>query len=242
MNNSKISKIYEDDDIIVLDKPSGILTLPDRYNKSLPTLKTYLESLFKKIYPVHRLDRDTSGVIVFAKNAEAHKFLNQQFESGGVDKIYHAFVAGVFPDDITEIDIPIIENPLKPGTVLPSVRGKKSLTQVKILEHYRISTLLECKPITGRQHQIRLHLSAIGYPLLVDPVYGNSSDFYVSMIKRNYKLKKDSQESPLISRLTLHCFKIAFNHPRLKTLIEFEAPYPKDLKALKQVLRKYSVF
>ncbi len=240
MNKLKIEKIYEDENIIVLDKPAGILTLPDRFNKSLPSLKTYLESIFTKIYPIHRLDRDTSGVIIFAKNAETHKFINQQFESGEIVKLYHAFVAGVFPEDISEIDIPIMENPAKPGTVIPSVRGKKSITEVKIIEHYRISTLLECKLITGRQHQIRVHLSAIGYPLLVDPVYGNSNCFNVSMVKSKYKLKKDTQEIPLISRLTLHCSKIAFKNFSTIKQTEFTADYPKDLKALKQILRKYS--
>ncbi len=240
MSKLRIKTLFEDDDLIVLDKPSGILTLPDRFNKSLLSLKSYLEKKYHKIYPVHRLDKDTSGVILFTKNSNSHKLLSQQFDNNQIQKYYHAFVSGRLPEDISEIDIPLMPNPSKSGTMIPSVRGKNSLTLIKIIESFRISKLIECQLLTGRQHQIRVHLSAIGYPLLVDPIYGNSDVFYLSMIKRNYKLKKNTTETPLISRLTLHSFKLKFIHPVTNEEMEIQSEYPKDLKALRQILQKYS--
>jgi 23S rRNA-/tRNA-specific pseudouridylate synthase len=138
-----------------------------------------------------------------------------------------------------DIDIPLMENPFKPGATIPSARGEDSLTILKTLKNFRNATLVECRLVTGRHHQLRAHVAAIGHPLLVDDIYGSSSEFFVSSLKRKFNLKKDEEESPLISRITMHAQKIGFKHPNGE-YVEFEAAYPKDFKALIQTLTKYS--
>jgi len=239
-NPEKIEYIYEDDDIIVLIKPAGVLTIPDRYNKNLQNLRTILKEKYGDIFVVHRLDKDTSGIMVFAKNAEAHKHLNTQFENATVVKIYHCVVAGIVNDDEMEIDIPLMTDPANPGKTIPSARGKQSLTMVKVLKRFRIATLVKCLLVTGRHHQIRAHLASVGHPLLVDPTYGKSNEFKLSYIKRRYNLKKNEIEKPLIARVTMHSKLLGFIHPVTNEPMEFETEYPKDFAALLQILEKYS--
>jgi RluA family pseudouridine synthase len=235
-----INILYEDDSIIVLNKPAGVLTIPDRYERGLTNLYDTLKTKYKVIFTVHRLDRDTSGVIVFAKDAGSHKHLNQQFQDLKVTKIYHAVVSGTVVQDELKIDIPLIPDTQKKGLMKPSSRGKESLTILKVIERFRIATLVELNLITGRHHQIRVHCSAIGHPLLVDEIYGNSSEFKLSSLKRRYNLKKDDVEMPIISRVSMHSFQLSFLHPKTSQYVSFEAPEARDFQALVQVLRKYS--
>ncbi|OGU39373.1 MAG: hypothetical protein A2X61_09125 [Ignavibacteria bacterium GWB2_35_12] len=234
-----IDIIYEDNYILVLNKPAGCLTIPDRYDKSAINLYGLLTERYSKIFTVHRLDKDTSGVIVFAKDAESHKNLNQQFQDLKVTKIYHAVLWGIVSQDEIVIDIPIIEDLQNKGKMKPSARGKESLTVLKVLERYRNSSLVELNLVTGRHHQIRVHCAAIGYPLLVDDLYGKASDFKVSSLKRNYKMKKGDEEKPIISRVTMHSKKITFIHPDSGKEMIYEADEPKDFIALLEVLKKY---
>jgi 23S rRNA pseudouridine1911/1915/1917 synthase len=234
--------LFEDDHIIALAKPAGLLTLPDRFNAALPNLRTMLKERFGEIFVVHRIDRETSGVMLFAKNAAAHKILSEQFETRRVRKFYHAVVQGRFEQDEMAIDIPLLADPSRAGLVAPSVRGKESLTQVRILKRFRLATLLECELITGRQHQIRVHCAAVGHPLLVDADYGERSEFFLSGIKRKYNVGKHQEEQPLVSRNTLHAFRVEFSHPASQEVMRIEAPYPKDFKALVQMLDKYSSY
>ena len=240
MKNKNIEFIYEDDDIVVLTKPAGVFSIPDRWKKEDANLYTILKEKYGTIFTVHRLDRDTSGVIVFAKHAIAHKHLNQQFQEHTVKKHYHVVVSGVVAEDEIKIDIPLMDHPGKPGQTIPSLRGKESLTIMKVLEKYSGTSLVECNLITGRHHQIRVHCAAIGYPLLVDELYGSSKEFFISSIKRKFKLKKNSEEKPIISRITMHSYQIEFLHPATNLPVTFNSEYPKDFRALLQVLRKYS--
>ena len=235
-----IDVIYEDDFILVLNKHAGCLTIPDRYDKSAINLYDLLTKKYSKIYTVHRLDKDTSGVIVFAKNAESHRNLNQQFQDLKVTKIYHAVITGYVSQDELVIDIPLIEDLRYKGQMKPSARGKESLTVLKVINRFRNSTLVELNRVTGRHHQIRVHCAAIGHPLLVDEIYGKSSEFKVSYLKRNFKLKKGEQEIPIISRITMHSKTIKFLHPVSGIEMYFEADYPKDFEALIEILNKYS--
>ena len=241
-NNSDIKFIFEDDDIVVLSKPAGVLTIPDRYNHALPNLKNILDEKFGKIFIVHRLDRDTSGVMVFAKNADSHRNLSLQFENLQVKKVYHCVVSGNLIKEEIEVDIPLMTDPTNPAKSVPSVRGKQSLTIVRVLKHYRLATLIKCLLVTGRHHQIRAHCSAIGHPLLVDPLYSNSEAFYLSQIKRRYNIKKNDVEKPIIARITMHSHILGFIHPVTNENVEYLAEYPKDFAALLQVLDKYSSF
>lgn len=231
--------LYDDEYLVVVHKPAGLLSIPDRFAAHLPNLRAILQKKYGEIFVVHRIDRDTSGVMVFAKNADTHKLLNDQFEHRQVQKVYHAVVQGSVEKEEMTIDIPLRPDPQRPGCMMPSVRGKEALTTVRIVRRFRMATLLECELITGRQHQIRVHCAAIGHPLLVDADYGTASEFRVSSIKRRYNLGKWEEEKPLISRTTLHAYRLKFIHPITQIPVECEAPYPKDFKALLQILDKY---
>ena len=237
---SILNIIYEDDNIIVLSKPSGIYTIPDRYNKLATNLYDVLGKRYGKIFTVHRLDRDTSGVIVFAKDAASHKNLNEQFEKQKVKKIYHVVVEGIIRDESLDIDIPISAHPVKKGLSMPSARGKESLTKLKVLERYKNATFCEIDLVTGRHHQIRVHCATIGHPLLVDKLYGKHEEFFLSSIKRKFNLKKNTEERAIISRITMHASEIEFEHPKNSNKLHFKAEYPKDFTALLQVLNKYA--
>lgn len=236
--NTNIEIIYEDERIIAINKPAGYLTLPDRYDFSAPSLVRYLESIYEQIFVVHRIDKETSGLIIFAKDAESHKFLNEQFMEHSLQKIYHAVVRGSFNKDELEVDIPIMANPSGKAMMIPSARGKSALTIFRPIEKFRLATLLECDLITGRQHQIRVHCSTIGYPLLVDSLYSGVNDFYLSSIKRKFNLQKDESENPIIERLTLHSYSLKFEHPDGQEL-KLNAEYPKDFSILLKTLRKW---
>ena len=237
---AKINIIFEDEDLIIVDKTAGITSIPDRFKKEELCISSYLKTKYPEVFVVHRLDRDTSGVMVFCKNAESHRNLNMQFDSHDVIRKYHVVVSGIVQENEMSIDIPIIENPSKKGQSMPSARGKESLTVIKVLNRHRIATLLECALITGRHHQIRVHCAAIGHPLIVDPIYGNLSDFKLSTIKRRYNLRKNEVEKPIISRVSVHSKSLGFTHPSTNEKVMFESVYPKDFSALIQVLEKYS--
>jgi RluA family pseudouridine synthase len=236
----EFKKIYEDDFILVINKAPLVLTIPDRWNDKLPSLQSLLKQEYNEIFTVHRLDRDTSGIMVYAKNAEIHKYLNTLFEKQEIEKIYHAIVEGQFDDEPIEVDIPILTDPANKGKSIPSARGKSSLTKVKLIKNFRNSALVKCMLVTGRHHQIRVHLSAIGHPLLVDNIYGNNEEFKVSSIKKKFNLKKNTTENPMIIRNTLHAYSLKFIHPITNQEVEFTAEYPKDFAATIQVLEKYS--
>ncbi|CUU07765.1 23S rRNA pseudouridine1911/1915/1917 synthase [Candidatus Kryptobacter tengchongensis] len=242
MFNEGIEIIYEDEDFIVLNKPAGVLTIPDRFSKSLPNLYGILTEKYGRIFVVHRLDKETSGVICFAKNEEAHSDLSEKFEEHDVNKVYLALITGHLRNKEGRIDIPLSENPKIPGTMRVDYdAGKRSITEYKVLEEFENYSLVEVRPLTGRMHQIRVHFKAIGHPLAIDSVYGNKNEIFLSEIKKKYKAKEDEPEKPLMSRLTLHALKLGFFHFRKKEYIEFEAKLPRDFESLLKQLRKYSI-
>ncbi len=240
MKRQQLEVLYHDADIVVVNKPSGLLSIPDRYDVTLPSVKTLVREKFGTSYPVHRLDRETSGVLVVALNPDAHRALNTQFEQHTVRKTYLAIVSGIVDRDSIDIDIPIMPDPRRKGLMKPSARGKEARTILRVVEKFRLATLVECDLITGRQHQIRVHCSAIGHPLLVDADYGTSKAFMLSSIKRKFNLAKGQDERPIIDRLTLHAAKLSFVHPTSGEEMSFSAEPPKDFNATLQVLRKYA--
>lgn len=233
--------LYEDEHLVAVAKPPQFHTLPDRFRRDIPNLRDWLMKRYGEIFIVHRLDHDTSGAIIFARTAESHRELSLQFEHRQVKKFYHAVVIGDLDQDFFEIDIPLMEDPAKPGRTIPSARGKESLTRVYVRERFRGTTLIECEPVTGRHHQVRVHLAAVGHPLLVDPLYGVGDGFYLSALKRHYKKSSDEGERPLIARATLHAERLSVRHPGRQEQMTFVADYPKDFRALLHALRKYSV-
>jgi len=239
LSKSNVDIIYEDERIIALNKPAGMLTLPDRFDKNAPSLVRLLESELPNVFVVHRIDKETSGLIIFAKDASAHKMLNEQFMDHSITKVYHAVLRGSFSHDELEVDIPIMANPNGKGGMIPSARGKYALTIIRPLERFRLAVLVECNLITGRQHQIRVHTAAIGYPLLIDEQYSGVKEFYLSSIKRKFNTGKDVTEKPIMKRLTLHSSYIKFIHPDCQEM-KLNAVYPKDFEVLIKVLRKYA--
>jgi len=230
---------YSDDDIIVVDKPSGIPSIPDRWQNPA-NLLSFLTRLFGKVYPVHRLDKDTSGIMVYARTPKAHRQLSLDFQHRKVTKTYWAFVEGVPVPHRDIIDIPLRKAKDDSPLMIPARKGKPAKTRYRLLESYRQASLLEAEILTGRTHQIRAHFKAIGHPLLVDPLYGFNEAVYVSQWKgKKYRRTKGEEEKPLLRRLTLHSYRLRFRHPQSNEQVEFTAPLPADLKALQYQLRKW---
>lgn len=212
----KIDIIYEDEDIIVVNKPSGILTHPT-FNIKTGTLlnlllsHTKLSNIGSPYRPgvVHRLDKETSGVIVFAKNDFSYWSLIEQFKNRIVKKEYYAIVDGKFPEKKKIVEFKILpdkENPTK--MKIHFLKGKDALTEIEVEKYMSDFTLLKIRPITGRTHQIRLTLSYLGYPVLGDEKYGKKTE--------------------TMKRIALHSYKISFIHPKDKNRIEFTAELPED--------------
>lgn len=235
-----IEILFQDDDFIFVNKPPNILTIPDRFTKDSNDLFKILRSVIKNIYVVHRLDKETSGAICFAKNKEAHREMNIQFEERLVKKTYLALIAGCPAQNEGIIDLPICEDSLKKGIMkIDDIYGKNSITEYKVIERFKFFSLVEAYPLTGRMHQIRVHFQALGFPLAVDSVYGRTDKIFLSNIKPFYKHKKDIPEKPIMDRLTLHSLKITFTHFRTKQNITVEAPLPKDLAIFIKQLRRF---
>ena len=237
--NPRPETIFENQDFIVLNKPAGLLSIPDRA-QSADSLKDILQRKFGQIFTVHRLDRDTSGLIVFAKNELTHQFLSGAVESRSVEKYYMGLVQGIIPEKKGSISEPIAEHPAKNGRMVIHKKGKASLTDYEVLEEFGISSLVQFRIHTGRTHQIRVHMKHIGHSLLCDDLYGNSEPIFLSSIKRNFKKsgQDEEEERPLLSRLALHAQRLSF--PDSTGLHHaFEAPLPRDLKALVHQLRKW---
>lgn len=233
--------LHQDDDLVVVNKPAGLLTLPDRFKPDeKPNLKTQLDQLFGKVWTVHRLDRETSGLLVFALHEESHRSLSQQFQERTVDKAYTAILDGCPAGAEGTIDRPIGPNPAKPGQMMVVKKGKPSITHYKVLEAFRQFALTEFRIETGRTHQIRVHAAAIGHPLAVDAFYGRREALYLSEIKtRGFQLGKTREERPLLSRIALHSSRLSFVHPGHQEPLLIEAPLPKDLRAVLNQLRKW---
>ena len=230
--------VFENDDLIALNKPSGILSIPDREGKEV-SLKGLLKKKYGNIFTVHRLDKGTSGLIVFAKNEDSHKLLSQQFEGRQAKKIYVGLVIGSLLNKKGSIDSPIAEHPANTGTMIIHRRGKESLTDYEVLEGFGTYSWLQFRIHTGRTHQIRVHMKNIGHPVVCDELYGDGKPVLLSSFKRKYNLSKNAEEErPILSRLALHAVNLAFTDPGGK-IMELEAGLPKDLKALLQQLRKW---
>lgn len=231
--------IAEDDWLVYVCKPSGLLTLPHRYEPHLPNLQAQLNRQFGKLFTLHRLDKGTSGLLVFAKTAEAHRAMSRLFEQRAITKKYRVLVSG-HPQPPTGT----IRQPLATGSggkVIPHSKGKSAITHYKVLEHFETISLVEAELETGRTHQIRVHFQYIGYPLITDPLYGARQALFLSDFKtRHFKLGRRQVERPLLQRSALHAFQLEFEHPFTGSLVRVECPLPKDLDATLRQLRKWS--
>jgi RluA family pseudouridine synthase len=219
--------LFEDDDFFLINKPPFISTLADRHEKThvLALARDYVETA----QVCHRLDKDTSGVLAIAKNPEAYRHMSLQFEHRQVTKTYHAVADGIHSFDETLVDEPILK--LDDGVVKISRKdGKPAQTYFTTLKPYRMHTLVACKPVTGRMHQIRIHLATLNAPITGDETYGGKP-FFLSSVKRGFNLKKQTEEQPIMKRMALHAYALRFKDQKGVDR-EVIAPYPKDVQAL----------
>ena len=212
--------LHADDQILVVNKPADLSVLPEGWEKEALHLVKMLEEMYvKKIWVVHRIDKVTSGVIVFALTAEAHRSLNIQFEKHEVGKIYHALVNGAPKWEEKVTKFPLRANVgRRHRTVVDDRNGVRSETRFKLLERYQASALVEASPMTGRTHQIRVHAYALGHPLLGDILYS-------------------APETDVIARPALHAYSLTFTHPEMGKRLTFQADYPNDFRKAVDLLR-----
>ncbi len=231
--------------MIAFDKPSGLLIAPDRWDKARTNLMDLVhERMGHGVANVHRLDADTSGLVLCAKTKPALDFLSGQFQSKTVTKVYEALTVGLPPADEFTVDLVLKEDDAKPGRMcVVKKHGKASVTDFRVRDRFpqpagRASYAhLECRPQTGRTHQIRVHLAATGTPILNDPFYGNDTVLLLSALKRGYKGRED--ERPLIARLALHAAALTFTHPLTREPITIAAPLPHDFAVALKYLHRF---
>ena len=237
MAKSKFAIIAENDDYVAVNKPGGMLTIPDR-EQTEKSLKEFLTEKYGNIYTVHRLDKDTSGLILFAKTEVAHKFLCKIFEERRVEKYYLGIVLGTLPEKSGLIDAPITEHLTRKGMMTVHRSGKASQTGYEVLDQNPYFSLVSFQLHTGRTHQIRVHAKNIGNPLACDPLYGDGKPLLLSAFKKKYKLSQhDDEERPIISRLALHSYKLIFEDMQGQQT-ELIAEAPKEFRALMQQLKR----
>jgi RluA family pseudouridine synthase len=249
----EIPVLFEDDHLLALDKPSGLLTSPDRYDAQRPNLMKLLHAGISDGKPwarergltylmnAHRLDFETSGVILLAKNKPVLVQLANLFGAEKPVKKYLALVHGAPAEDRFETDAKLSPHPVHVGLVrVDSKHGKKSKTIFSVLEKFSGYTLLRCEPLTGRTHQIRVHLRHLGLPIVGDSLYGGKP-LWLSRLKRNYRLKPGKTERPLMARVALHAEQLELLHPVTGQTISITAPWPKDLKVAVKYLREFGI-
>lgn len=249
-----IEVLYEDDRLLVVNKPPDLAVEPERWRRDAPSLAGALlelarertrqargddvrqrdieqapdpeQTLDLRLRLVHRIDKDTSGVVLVAKDLEGERRLRGAFEHGEIQKDYLALVEGEYPEPEEEwdlIDLPLGPDERRSGRrQVVSSGGAASRTQVRVERRYWGYSLLRCRPLTGRTHQIRVHLSQRGFPLVVDPLYGRRKALFLSEFKRDYRAKRGQPETPLIERLTLHAWRLCF--PDLRSLDSSSQP------------------
>ena len=229
--------VFENDSFVAVNKPAGLLSSPDR-EQTQTSLKDILMEKYGAIYTVHRLDRDTSGIIIFAKTEAAHKYFSLLFEGREIEKYYMGLVHGIPSPQKGTIDAPIAEHGVQKGFYIVHQRGKPSVTDYEVIEANKTFSLVQFQLHTGRTHQIRVHCKNMGHPLTCDELYGDGKPVLLSSIKKKYKLSKhDEEERPMLNRLALHSYRLKFTDADGK-IIDLKAELPKDIRALLQQLKK----
>jgi tRNA pseudouridine32 synthase/23S rRNA pseudouridine746 synthase len=235
-----IQVIFLDDTMLVVNKPAGISTLPDGYDPTLPHIRGILEQQVGRLWIIHRLDKETSGVLLLARSAEAHRSLNMQFEKHAVSKVYHALVNGNPAWKVKTVDLPLKPNgDRRHRTVIDQQAGKIAVTHFKVLERFVAYCLLEARPETGRTHQIRAHLSSIKLPVLGDRLYSKHEDTNHSLSTQLVHQKSNSLTWPSKS-MALHARYLEINHPETGEHKKFKAQYPDYFEVALSQLRSDS--
>jgi RluA family pseudouridine synthase len=248
----EIPVLFEDEQLLALDKPSRLLTSPDRYDPARPNLMKLLHAGIERGTPwaksrgltylmnAHRLDFETSGVILLAKTKPALIALANLFGTEKPVKSYVALVHGLPVKPAFEVDAKLAPHPVKVGLIrVDEKNGKRSRTQFELLEKFAGYALLKCLPLTGRTHQIRVHLRQAGLPIVGDELYGGAP-LLLSRLKSGYRLKPKQTERPLLDRVALHAEQLSLTHPMTGETVTITAPWPKDLTVAVKYLRRYA--
>ena len=227
--------LFENDDVIVVNKPPFLSSLDEREGGEVNLLRL-AKNYWDDAQICHRLDKETSGALIIAKNPEAYRMVSMQFEKRQVKKVYHAVIDGTHTFENLLIDLPIL-NVGKGNVTISRQEGKRAETWFQSLRYFKHYTLVECRPVTGRMHQIRIHLATQRASIAGDEMY-KGEPVYLSKIKRKYHLGKDQEELPVMKRFALHAYEVTFKiNP--DTEIAVHAPYPKDFETLLKLLEKF---
>ena len=239
--------LFEDDVLVAFDKPSGLPVSPDRRDHSRENLTAMVrEKRGEGLAMVHRLDEEMSGLVLYTKTKPALDFVSGQFQSKTVIKLHHALVVGVPAEDAFTVDFVLKEDEARPGVMcVVKKHGWASETGFVVRGKYPQAgnrpayAHVECRPLTGRMHQIRVHLAATGTPVLNDSLYGNETRLLLSDLKRGYKGRVD--EKPLIARLALHAGELTFTHPVTREKVTLSSPLPNDFAVALKYLEKFTI-
>lgn len=227
--------LFENDDLLVVNKPPFVSTLDERGGGEVSMLRL-IKKYNQEAMICHRLDKETSGCLIVAKNAGAYRAVAMQFERRTVKKVYHALVEGTHVFENLKVDLPILNLGNK-NVSISRQEGKAAQTIFNSIEFFRHYTLVECQPVTGRMHQIRIHLATQKASIAGDEMYGGKPVF-LSKIKRGYQLGKDQEELPLMKRFALHAKEVTFQVDS-ETRATVSAPYPKDFATLLKLLERF---
>ncbi len=230
--------LFEDEHLLILNKPPQLVSDQDNAEGKL-SLKDLLHRYYPNAMLCHRLDKETSGAIIAAKDEESYRMISIKFQKREIDKEYHALVRGAHSWKEITIDLPI----RKAGAfraVIDKNEGKRAQTLVSAEETFKDFTLVSARPFSGRFHQVRIHLASVACPLVGDTLYGGKP-FFLSEIKRKFRTSKNEEELPMMDRAALHARALRFEYPEGKTL-EVIAPYPKDYEITLKMLRKFNAF
>ncbi|MFO1477003.1 MAG: RluA family pseudouridine synthase [Verrucomicrobiota bacterium] len=247
----EIPVLFEDEFLIALDKPPGLPVLPDPAAPDLPALLPMLhggiaagkpwarERGLSYLMNIHRLDTEAGGVLLFARSKDMFVRMNNLFSMEQPVREYVALSHGAPIEPRFEVDLKLAPNPSNPALVkIDSARGKRSRTQVELVEQFSNWALFRCRMLTDRQHQLRVHLRHSRLPVVGDALYGGRP-LLLSRLKPGYRLKPGKTERPLLSSPALHAVKIAFDHPQTGARVEVESPMPKDFEVALKYLRRY---
>lgn len=248
----EVPVVFEDEHLLALNKPPRLLTSPDRYDPARPNLMKLLHRDIERGAPwvkqrqitylsnAHRLDFETSGVLLLAKSKPVLVALADLFGSEKPQKTYVALAHGTPLKDRFNVDAKLAPHPTQPAIIrVDEKRGKKARTLFEMRERFEFSSLIQCRPLTGRTHQIRVHLQKAGYPIVGDAKYGGRP-LLLSSLKSEYRLKNNQTERPLIASTALHAEELVLSHPITGAEVRMAAEWPKDFSVAVKYLRRYS--
>lgn len=247
----EIPVIYEDVQLLAINKPASLPASPDRYNPERPSLMRLIHQGIERGAPwakargltylanAHRLDSDSTGVLLLARDKASLVLIANEFGAEKPDRVYLALVRGEPAETEFVVDIKLAPDPNQPGHMRWTRDGKKSVTRFRVVERFSGSTLIECRPLTERTHQVRVHLKFAGHPIYGDLVYGDSR-LYLSTLKSDYRLKRNREERPLTPTLALHMERLELPHPVTRLPVTIRAEWPKDLNVALKFLRRHA--